>query len=131
MATSPYKESNGRAVDVTLSAGAEDFTVLYADGFLGILQASGNSGETRSLNINSGEERQFRVPDGLSVSKGDTVYVDITDVTGQTLDDSAFSTNGAGTTPKKLFKATADKDTSGGAGNHWVSGILLPDGIDA
>lgn len=114
-----YKESDGRAVNVDLLYTVDTGQVAYVDGWLGVMSASGDSGDERALDINP-IERQFTVPSGLSVSKGDIVYIDITDLTGHIPDDAAYSTS-AGSNKVAYFKATADKDD-----NDVVTGVVLP-----
>lgn len=113
-----YKESDGKAVNVTLSATVSRGDVVYADGWLGIAAESGVSGDSIALIIEP-VEYQFTVPAALSVSKGDTVYIDTAQVTGHIPDDAGYATaSGAGLLP--LFKATADKDV-----NNVVTGIFI------
>lgn len=113
-----YLESDGKSVQVTLTATVEKDQVAYVEGFLGLVTLDGVSGGKTNLNIDD-REYQFTVPAALSVSKGNIVYVDVTDLTGHTPDDSAYSTS-AGSNKIRLFKATADKDS-----NNMVTGILL------
>lgn len=117
-----YFDNDGKSVDVTLSHTVDSDQVAYVEGFLGILVRSGDSGDAAVLNIDR-RAYQFTVPSGLSVSKGQTVYVDITDLTGHVPDDSAYSTT-SGANKIALFKALEDKDA-----NHVVIGILLPAGV--
>ncbi len=113
-----YLESDGRAVAVTLSSTVEKNQVVYVQGWLGIANRDGANGSTITLSVER-REYQFTVPAALTVNKGDTVYVDITDLTGHIPDDSAYYTaSGANRVP--LFKATAAKDAA-----NVVTGILL------
>lgn len=114
-----YLESDGKSVQVALTATVTKDQVAYVQGFLGLVTKAGVSGENTNLNIDD-REYQFTVPSGLSVSKGNIVYVDVTDLTGHTPDDSAYSTT-AGSNKIRLFKATSDKDAT----THMVTGILL------
>lgn len=122
-----YKESDGRSVIITLSATAEAGDVLYVDGFLGVLARGGEADDVRALFIDHAEY-QFPVPDALSVSKGDTVYIDTTQVSDMLPDAAGYSTS-SGANTVALCKATDDKNTGRGTGKHFVTGILLPDGI--
>jgi hypothetical protein len=81
-----YLESDGRAVAVTLSSTVEKNQVVYVQGWLGIANRDGASGATITLNVER-REYQFTVPAALTVNKGDTVYVDVTDLTGHIPDD--------------------------------------------
>ena len=111
-----YKESDGKAVNVDLTATVAAKQVALVDGWLGITGQSGDSGDTITLDIED-DERQFTVPSGLSVSRGDIVYIEVAEVTGHTINDAGYSTSaGSGKTP--FFKATEDKD-----GNDTVMGI--------
>lgn len=125
-AASTYLESDGKAVDVQL-----EYTVpgqgepVLVDGWLGLAMESANSGDYTALSIDQ-REYQFELPSGLSVSKGDTVYVTSADVTEHVIPDSAYSTtSGAGKVA--LLKATADEVSYGD--NVMVTGILLPEGV--
>jgi plastocyanin len=125
MAATLYHESDGKAVNVDLTATVIHNQVAYAQGWLGITNEAAESGDTIALTVDE-REYQWPVPDALTVNKGDTVYVDVTNLTGHTPDSDAYYT-AAGSNRIKLFKATAAKDTSRGAGNHFVTGkSLLP-----
>lgn len=114
-----YFESDGKAVNVTLNAGdVVKGAVIYVDGWLGIAGEDADSGETLAL-IADDREYQFEVPTGLSVSKGDIVYITVATVTGHYPDDEAYTTS-AGAGKIAFFKATADKDD-----NDIVTGVML------
>lgn len=117
-----YYESEGASVQVALSHTVAASDVAYVEGWLGIAAGDGDSGDTIALTI-SREEFQFEVPAGLSVSKGDTVYIDTTDLTGHTPDGTGYATS-SGANLVALFKATSAKDA-----NNIVTGILLPEGV--
>lgn len=102
-----YFESDGKSVDVTLSFTVEALQVAYVEGFLGIVNQRGDSGDLTSLNID-GREYQFTVPEDLALVKGDICYITVADLTGHIPDDTAYTnTAGAGKVP--LFKATMDQ----------------------
>src|SRR5690606_30165058 len=111
-------ESDGKSVSVTLSSAVSKNQVAYVEGWLGIANQGGDDGDVISLSVDR-REYQFTVPSGLSVSKGATVYVDVTDLTGHIPDSTAYYT-AADTDRVPLFKATAAKDA-----NHVVTGILI------
>jgi hypothetical protein len=111
-------ESDGKAVDVTLTAAVLKGRVIVAEGWLGIAGSNGEIGDTIALIVDDREHR-FEVPAALAVAKGDIVYVTIADLTGHYPDDAAYVTT-AGAGNVALFKATADKDA-----NNRVSGIML------
>lgn len=114
---STYLESDGKSVNVSLLYTVPAHKVAYADGWLGISAQSGDSGSSIALQVDD-REYQFTVPSGLSVSKGQIVYIDVADTTGHVPDDTAYSTTSGANRP--LFKATADKDA-----NHVVTGKLI------
>lgn len=113
-----FFESDGKAVNVDLLNTVVKGQVAVVDGWAGITGQSGDSGDEIAL-IADNREYQFEVPSGLSVDKGDIVYLELADVTGHTPDDSAYTTT-AGAGKVAFFKATADKDA-----NDIVTGILL------
>lgn len=112
-----YKNSDGKSVNVNLLYSVTARQVAVVDQFLGITAEAGESGETVALLLDP-VEYQFTVPSSLSVSKGDTVYITVANLTGHTPNDNAYSTS-AGSGKVALFKATAAKDS-----NHVVTGIL-------
>lgn len=112
-------ESDGQAVHVDLLYSVDADELAVVDGWVGITMDDGESGDTIALDVSS-REYQWVVPAALSVAKGDTVYLEVADVTGHTPDSTAYSTSsGAGKIP--LFKATAAKDA-----NDVVTGIAFP-----
>lgn len=113
-----YLESDGKAVNVTLSYTTKANSVAYVEGWLGITQASGDSGEVVALACDD-REYQFTVPAGLSVAKGAIVYITVATVTGHIPDDEAYTTT-VGSGKVAFFKATAAKDA-----NNVVTGITI------
>jgi hypothetical protein len=111
-------ESDGKAVNVTLTAAVVKGQVAVVEGWLGIAGENGAIGETIAL-ICDDREYQFLVPAALGVVKGDTVFVTIATVTGHTPQDAAY-TVAAGAGKLALFKATAAKSAS-----NMVTGIML------
>lgn len=116
--SSTYFESDGKAVNVDLLYEVAKGAVIVAEGWLGIAGSDGDSGDTIAL-IADNREYQFEVPAGLSVSKGNIVYLTIATITGHYPDDEAYTTS-AGAGKIAFFKATADKDA-----NNIVTGIML------
>ncbi len=114
--------SDGKSVEVDLLYTVTNMQVAYIEGFLGIAVGAGDSGDTVALTIDR-REYQFTVPAGLSVGKGATVYIDTTDLTGHTPDDTGYATS-SGANLVALFKAVTAKD-----GNNVCRGILLPEGV--
>lgn len=116
-----YQESDGKSVDVSLVSTVEANMVVLANGFLGISNRSGDSGQSVALSIDR-REYQFTVPSGLPVAKGDIVRIDTTLVTGTNIPPSgAYNKNALSATNINLFKATEDKNGT----THVVCGILL------
>lgn len=113
-----YFESDGKAVNVDLLYTVAKGQPIVVDGWTGIAGGDGASGETIAL-IADNREYQFLVPTGLSVSKGDIVYITVATVTGHYPDDEAYTTS-AGAGKVAFFKATADKDA-----NDIVTGVML------
>lgn len=113
-----HLESDGKSVDVDLLYTVTKGQPIVADGWLGIAGETANSGATIAL-IADNREYQFLVPAGLSVSKGNIVYITVATVTGHYPDDEAYTTS-AGAGKVAFFKATADKDA-----NNIVTGIML------
>ncbi len=116
-----YYESDGASVTVALVSTIEANMVVLAQGFLGISNESGNSGDSVAVSIRR-NEYQFTVPSGLAVSKGDIVRIDTSAVTGTNIPPSgAYNKNALSATNINLFKATEDKNGT----THVVCGILL------
>ena len=113
-----YFESDGKAVNVDLLYTVAKGAVIYVDSWLGLAGGAGDSGDTIAL-VADEREYQFKVPAGLSVSKGQIVYVTVATVTGHYPDDEAYGTS-AGAGKIAFFKATADKDS-----NNIVTGVML------
>jgi hypothetical protein len=113
-----FFESDGKAVNVTLTATVNKGQVMVAQGWLGIAGQDGISGDTIAL-ICDDREYQFVVPVALAVAKGVIVYITLATVTGHTPQDAAYVLAPAAGTVA-LFKATAAKDA-----NNMVTGIML------
>lgn len=113
-----YLESDGRAVNVTLTATVAKGAVAVVESWLGIAGASGDSGDSIALAVDD-REYQFTVPAGLAVAKGAIVYITVATLTGHYPDDEAYTTS-AGAGKIAFFKATAAKDA-----NNVVTGIML------
>ncbi len=114
--TFAYTDGESVTVDLLYTVTAKQVAVV--EGWLGIVVEGGASGDMVALDIAS-KEYQMYVPAGLSVSKGDIIYIEVADVTGHTPDDTAYGTSsGAGKTA--FMKATSDKDV-----NNVVTGILM------
>lgn len=112
------KESDGKAVNVTLTAAVVMGAVIYVSGWLGLAGSTGAIGEQIAL-VADDSERQFKVPAALAVAKGDTVFITVATVTGHYPDDEAY-TKAAGAGKIAFFKATAAQD-----GNNIVTGVML------
>jgi hypothetical protein len=111
-------ESDGKAVNIDLLYTVAKDAVIYAQGWLGLAGEDGLSGETIAL-IADDREYQFKVPSGLTVAKGDIVYITVATLTGHYPDDEAYTTS-AGAGHLAFFKATAAKDAA-----NIVTGIMI------
>lgn len=116
-----YFESDGKAVNVSLLYTVLKDALVYIEGWLGFSGQSGDSGDTIAL-IADNRERQVLVPAGLSVAKGDIVYITVATVTGHYPDDEAYTTS-AGAGKRAFIKATAAKDA-----NNVVTGVMIANG---
>lgn len=111
-------EGDGKAVNIDLLYTVAKDAVIYAQGWLGLAGEDGLSGETIAL-VADNREYQFKVPAGLTVTKGLIVYITVATVTGHYPDDEAYTTS-AGAGKLAFFKATAAKDAA-----NIVTGIML------
>lgn len=116
-----YLESDGKSVEVDLLYDVEKGQLVVVDGWLGIANASGNSGSPITLSVD-GREYQLTVPAALNVAKGDVIFVELADVTGHKPDDSAYSKS-AGAGKVAAFKATMDQNT-----DNVVTAVMLGPG---
>lgn len=121
-----FFESDGKSVNVDLLYTVPGDSIAYIDGFLGIAVGDGESGDVLALNIDR-REYQFEIPDTISPVQGDTIYIEVADLTGHTPDSTAYSTS-SGVGKKALCRCTSDYFT-GANGVRTVTGILLPDGV--
>lgn len=113
-----YFESDGKSVNVALTATVNKGAVIVADGWVGLAGEDGVSGDTVAL-VADDREYQFVVPAGLAVAKGAIVYITVATLTGHYPDDEAYTTS-AGAGKVALFKATAAKDS-----NNMVPGVMI------
>lgn len=105
--------SDGKSVKVTVLAVTEKGSPVYADGFHGMALASASSGEEVAIEI-AAREHEIVVGAGLSVSKGDILYI-------HDDGDGTVTIDKTDTSGTKFMKATTDKGS-----NNEVWGILLP-----
>jgi hypothetical protein len=113
-----FFEADGKAVNVLLTTTVKKAQAAVVEGWLGITGESGDSGEMIALIVDD-REYQFYVPAGLTVAKGDIVYITVATLTGHTPQDAAYTTT-AGAGKLAFFKATAAKDA-----NNLVTGIMM------
>jgi len=113
-----YLESDGKSVNASLVAAVTKGAVVYAEGWLGLAGGDGVSGDTIAI-IADDREYQFKVPAGLTVTKGLIVYITVATTTGHYPDDEAYTTS-AGAGKWAFFKATSDKDA-----NNIVTGVMI------
>ena len=110
MATQTMR-SDGKAVEVVLTADTEKGTPVYLDGFHGITLERGDSGETVAIEV-AQREHEITVEEGVTADKGDILYIHD--------DGSVDATASEGVA---FMKVTVAKDD-----NNVVWGILLPQG---
>lgn len=110
--------SDGKAVEVALTATVAKGAVTYAEGHLGLAGGDGVSGDTIAV-INDDRQYNFKVPAGLTVTKGMIVYITVATTTGHYPDDEAYTTS-SGAGKWAFFKANADKDA-----NNYVTGTMI------
>jgi len=107
-----YKESDGKAIEVTLVGTVEGAAqLIYAEGMFGFAHDSGDSGDTIAMGQEAQILYQVTVPSGLSVAKGDILYVDTAQVTGNIPDDAAWGTSSGGTNVA-VFRVVEAKDAN-------------------
>lgn len=111
-------ESDGKAVNVLLTATVVKGAVIVVEGWLGIAGGNGVSGATIAL-ICDDREYRIKVPAGLTVTKGLILYITIATITGHYPDDEAYTTS-SGAGKVAFMKITSDKDA-----NNYVTGIML------
>ena len=111
-------ESDGKALNVAITATVAKDRVIVAGGWVGIAANDGVSGDTIVL-MSDKREYQLQVPSGLSVAAGDIIYITVATITGHYPDDGAYTTS-SGAGKVAFMKATTAKD-----GNNIVTGILL------
>lgn len=119
MATTFYKETDGKSVDVTLIYSITGERPILVNEMVGLPFESGDSGDTIAMRAD-GAVFQWQAPAALSLSVGDTVYVDVSD-TGSAHDvpDAAFKTASAADT-HPLFRVLTAKDA-----NNWCTVRLI------
>lgn len=110
MATTFYKETDGKSVDVTLSYAISGEKPVAVDNIVGLPFGSGDSGDTVPLR-SDGAVFRWQAPAGLALAVGDDVYVTLASVTAHDVPDAAYSTtSGAG--KKRLFVVLTEKDSA-------------------
>lgn len=115
-----FKQSDGQSITVTLTATVAANSLAVVDGWLGMAVRGGESGDTCALSLEAAVY-QIELPTALGLSAGDLVYVDLTDVTGNTPDDTAYSTSsGANRVP--AFKCVDAQDAAGVVVAKFVGG---------
>jgi predicted RecA/RadA family phage recombinase len=111
-------DNDGKSVTVPATATVAAGDVVYISGWLGIAEDDVDSGEDVAVTVDM-RAYQFEVPAGLSVSAGNTVWIDVTDLTGHKPDSSAYYV-ASGSNRIRLFRAIEDKDA-----NNVVTGVLI------
>ena len=100
--------SDGKAVEVELTATTEKGTQVYLDDFFGITMQSGSSGEDVAIEI-AQREHELVVDSELTGVKGEILYINSD---GEITNDD---------TDVPFMKVTVAKDA-----NNYIWGILLP-----
>ena len=113
-------ESDGKAVNVTLSYDVDANTLVYAEGFFGISATDGASGDVIALTIES-MEYQVELPGGLDPAKGAILYAAAPSGYSANEVQSADLSTSSGSGKVPVFKVTGVKDSDGIA-----TVILLP-----
>lgn len=122
-----YRDSDGDAVNVTLSypvPGQKE--PVYVQGWLGLAEGSGNSGESVALTIEHGFY-QVLVPSSLTLNKGDVLYVILANVTAHVIPDNAWATSAAA--GRKAFMKLSEAPEARSDGKQLIIGVLLPEGV--
>lgn len=112
-------DADGKSVTLAITATVVKDRVVVIDGWVGVTNGSGNSGDSVAVGIDL-VERQLIVPSGFGPALGDIIYVTIATITGHYPDDAAY-TNSAGAGKVALGKVTEVKD-----GNDVLRYITLP-----
>jgi len=107
-----HKLNTGLSVEIEVTSDIATGELAYVDGFLGFNVRAIESGESGVLDIEP-SQWDILLPTALNLSKGNRIYVDVTDLTGHIPDDTAFSTSAGGS--KKLWAlAMTDQDGTTG-----------------
>jgi len=105
--------SDGKAVEITLTELTTKGTPVRVDGFMGILMASGSSGDIVAIEI-AQRVHEMTVGVGVTAAKGDILYI--------AEDGTVDNTN----TERAFCKIVRAKDS-----NNIVWGLLLPQGAES
>lgn len=127
MAFNANRRTDGNSVDVTVTSTVAEGDLAFVENWMGVVPRAAESGETVALNI---ENAEFDVilPTSLSLSKGDEVHVDVTDLTGHIPDSTAYATS-SGADTRYLGRCKTDQDGTTGqvrlqaALNHQEHGV--------
>ena len=111
-------DNDGKSVPVDLLYSVDKGDLIVADGWIGLADNDGTSGETISLNVDR-RAYQIELPSGLSCAKGDTIFIDVTDLTGHRPDSSAYSIT-SGSNKVAMFRLIEGKDS-----NNVAIGLML------
>lgn len=118
MAQEYYKETDGNAVDVTLTHSISGQKPILVNDIPGFPYESGDSGDMRALSAD-GAVYRVQIPAGLTPEIADTIYVDTTAVTEHEIPDAAYTTTSSGDTVPFL-KVLTEKDA-----NNWIDAKLI------
>jgi hypothetical protein len=113
-----YFESDGKAVNVTLTSTVAKGAVIVVESFVGIAGEDGVSGDVIAC-ICDDREYQVKVPAGLTATKGLILYITVATITGHYPDDEAYTTS-SGAGKVAFMKITQAKDS-----NNIITGVML------
>ena len=112
-------DADGKSVTLPITATVVKDRVVVIDGWVGVSNGSGNSGDSVAVGIDL-VERQLEVPSGFDPAVADIIYVTIATITGHYPDDAAY-TNSSGAGKIALGKVTVAKGST-----DIVNYITLP-----
>lgn len=115
-----YKETDGRAVDVTLQYTITGQQPILVDGIPGFPSEAGVSGDVRALSAD-GAVYRVNIGASLSPSIGDVIYVTLASVSGvHEIPTAAYTTTADGANTVPFLRVLSEKDA-----NNWIEGKLI------
>lgn len=122
-----YDQDDG-AVTLATTADISGDSVAVISGIVGIAQQDSESGDTVALALRGAYI--IEIPDSLSAAVGNTLFVDITNLTGHTPDSDAYYLASGSNRVEllKIYKVYSGSAWAGASGTIGVAGLLLPKG---